>query len=91
VVKNPIRKVELFVLCNSAIKSREKVKVETAIEFSKKCSTSNAMDYTGVALLWDTDEEVETDLTEAEWDPYDNAVNSESHDELDELFASDED
>jgi hypothetical protein len=69
-------------------KSWEKFKVETVIKSFKKCSISNAMDGTEDDLLWDTDDEAETDPPDTEWDPYDT-VNSESHDVLDELFASD--
>jgi hypothetical protein len=35
-------------------------------------------------VLWDTDDEVDTDSPDTEWDPY------ESQDILDELFASDD-
>jgi hypothetical protein len=41
-------------------------------------------------LLWDTDDEAETDSPDTEWDPNDDAVNSESQEVLDELFASDD-
>jgi hypothetical protein len=46
------------------------------------------MDGTEDDLLWDTDDKAETDLTGTEWDPYDDTVNSESQDMLDELFTS---
>jgi hypothetical protein len=48
------------------------------------------MDGTGDELLWDTDDEEETNSPNKEWDPYDNLVNSESQDVLDELSASDD-
>jgi hypothetical protein len=58
------------------------------IEKREKCGNLNAMDGTEGDLLRDTDDEVETDLPDIEWDPYDDTVNSESQDMLDELFAS---
>jgi hypothetical protein len=41
-------------------------------------------------LLWDIDDEAETDSPDTEWDPYDYAANSECQNLLDELFASDD-
>jgi hypothetical protein len=60
------------------------------IKSFKECSISNSMDDTEDDFLWNTDDEVETNLPDTEWDPYDDAVNSESQDVLDELFASDD-
>jgi hypothetical protein len=41
----------------------------TVIKSFKKCDISNAMDGTEDNLLWDTDDEAETDLLDSEWDP----------------------
>jgi hypothetical protein len=79
----------LDVLCDFMTKSWGKVKVETVIKSLKKCGISNAMDGTEDNSLWDTDDKVETDSPDTEWDPYDNVVDSESQDVL-ELFASDD-
>lgn len=80
----------LDVLCDFVIKSWEKVKVETVIKSFKKCGISNAMDGTEDDLLWDTDDEGETDSLDTEWDPYDELLNNEGEDVLKELFADDD-
>jgi nucleosome binding factor SPN SPT16 subunit len=82
--------VLLDMLCDFMIKSWEKMKAETVIQSFKKCGISIAMDGTWDGLLWDTDDEAETDSPDTEWNPCDDAVNSESQDVLDELFASDD-
>ena len=53
----------------------------------QKCGISNAMDGTEDDLLWDDDEEIE--VPGKEWDPYDELLNDESEDVLEELFALD--
>jgi hypothetical protein len=55
---------------------------------SYKNPSTNVMDGTEGDLLWDTDDEAETDLLDTEWDPYDDTVNSESQDVLDDFLAS---
>ena len=47
------------------------------------------MDGTEDDLLWDTDDEAEIDPS-TECDPYDELLNSESEDVLEELFALDD-
>ena len=55
------------------------------------CGISNAMDGTEDDLLWDTDDvDEEIEAPSKEWDSYDELLNDESEDVLEELFALDD-
>ena len=48
------------------------------------------MDGTEDDLLWDTDDDEEIEAPGKEWDPYDELLDDESEDVLEELFALDD-
>jgi hypothetical protein len=85
------------VLCQFVLKAWGKVTVESVVKSFKKCGISNAMDGTEDDELYDDAGDDETEpadtlvpigLQDADWDPYDDCLNDEAQDLVEELLES---